>query len=169
VPVWLFGVGSRVCLKMLDSLHFDTGMHPCARAHITLYLRAHTDTHKHTHTHARTLSKLSRRARCWPAVLQVRPELREALADAMFAVLPITDVSADMQPPVEPPQLAAALRAYPRAGGQAGNAGEPAHVVRRARPAQVGWWGCCGRRLLHTGLTNYYAACSVLQLWIMGP
>jgi len=50
------------------------------------------------------------------AQAQVRPELREALADAMFAVLPITDVSADMQPPPEPPQLAATLRAYPRAG-----------------------------------------------------
>lgn len=55
----------------------------------------------------------------WPPTLshlQVRPELRDALADAMFAVLPITDVSADMQPPPEPPQLAAALRAYPKAG-----------------------------------------------------
>ena len=45
----------------------------------------------------------------------MRPELRDALADAMIAVLPISDVSADLTPP-EPPQLAAALRAYPRAG-----------------------------------------------------
>ena len=59
----------------------------------------------------------SAEACCFAVLLlsQVRPELREALAEAMFAVLPITDVSADLQPPPEPPQLAA-LRVYPRAG-----------------------------------------------------
>jgi hypothetical protein len=48
---------------------------------------------------------------------QVHPELREALAEALFSVLPMEDVSADLRLLPEPPPLSGALRDYPRAGG----------------------------------------------------